>query len=298
MPIQNDKQSTQTLAEFRAIADWWNDASEDGATYSVIAHRNKIVQDFASQYCAKSSVLDVGCGSGQLVIKLAQMGMTSHGIDVSPEMISHCKNNLEGSSVNAEFYLDSFFNHKFDSNLYSLISALGFIEYISQMEFQEFLSRVSRLLEPNGKLVIGSRNRLFNIVCLNQFTSVELELENIENLVKQAIICQTSTSQEAAISSLAVLGSTEVQPQTHPKTGIQVDTRYQYSPAELCMRLANVGLIPKALIPINYHGIPTSLIDIHRSEYESLALSMSRSKTYDQRLLPYCSSFLVAAEKT
>ena len=298
MPIRNDKQSTQTLAEFCAIADWWNDASKDDDTYSVISHRNRIVQDFAFQCDPNSSALDVGCGSGQLVIKLAEMGLTSHGIDVSPEMISHCGKNLKVSGTNATFYLDSFFNHNFDSNLYSLISALGFIEYISQIEFQEFLSKVSRLLEPNGKLVIGSRNRLFNIVGMNQFTDIELELGNIENLVGQSIICQTSTSQDSAISSLASLASIEVQPQTHPNTGIQVDTRYQYSPAELCMRLTNAGLNPKALIPVNYHGIPTSLIETYRSEYESLALNMSRSKTYDQRLLPYCSSFLVAAEKT
>ena len=65
--MTQSNQSEQTLAEFRAIADWWDESSTSESTYSVIRHRNSIVLDCANQRSA-GSFLDIGCGTGQLTL--------------------------------------------------------------------------------------------------------------------------------------------------------------------------------------------------------------------------------------
>ena len=66
-----------------------------------------------------------------------------------------------------------------------IVSANGFIEYISKQELQKFLSDSYDLLGKNGLLVFSSRNRLFNVFSNNSYTHSEIKMSNISELIKE-----------------------------------------------------------------------------------------------------------------
>ena len=156
---------------------------------------------------------------------------------------------------------------------------------------------VEKILKPGGIAIIGSRNRLFNLVSLNKFTQIEIDLGNIHKLLQQSIICQEYTDQHTVIRKLEEIGELEPHPDSHPNTGINVSSRNQYSPAELCIRTRRGGLSPRLLVPINYHSVPVSMKKQLSKAYQDGAKYFETTHNFDHRLLPFCSTYLLAAQK-
>jgi SAM-dependent methyltransferase len=238
-------------------------------------------------------LLDVGCGTGQLVIEAARRGIAAHGIDFAPEMIAQCEANGRGAGVEARFDCLSFFAMPVIASSCDIVSAQGFIEYISPDEMEEFFARSARLLRPGGSLAVGSRNRLYNAVSMNKFTALEVELGVIGALVAESIALHTSTSQEAALAALRRHERIDPQPACHPDTGIGVALRYQYSPAELVMRLRRHGFAPARILPVHFHALAPELKNDHPTLHHELAKLMQRLGAADQRLVPFSSTFVL-----
>jgi 2-polyprenyl-3-methyl-5-hydroxy-6-metoxy-1,4-benzoquinol methylase len=197
------EQQAQTRDYFQANADDWQVRSSAGSDrYSVIEGRSRAVLAVASHGPAGSRFLDVGCGTGQLVLEMAKRGFQAEGVDFAEEMISKCEENRRAAGVQADFRCSSFFDVSYVADAYDIVSAQGFIEYLSPDEMMEFFRRCHRMLRPGGALVVGSRNRIFNVVSLNDFTHMEMRLGTIELLLSEAIALNTSASQEAAFASL------------------------------------------------------------------------------------------------
>ncbi len=101
-------------------------------------------------------ILDAGCGTGNFSIKLARLGCTVTGIDISPDMlaIAHSKNSPELSIDYLEMDLKEldFPDESFDG-VFSM-AAFEFIEDPDQV-YQELF----RLLKPGGQLLIGTINK-------------------------------------------------------------------------------------------------------------------------------------------
>ena len=58
---------------------------------------------------------------------------------------------------------------------------MGFIEYISLDQLDEFLEFCNSSVNSKGAISIGSRNRLFNITTFNDYTELERKLGTIDN---------------------------------------------------------------------------------------------------------------------
>ena len=88
---------------------------------------------------------------------------------------------------NLEFLNESIFNFnpkiKFDC-----VSANGFIEYISLDDIKVFLKKSNNLLNKNGYLVFGTRNRLFNLFSLNSFSNKELKKKSFKKFYEESIL--------------------------------------------------------------------------------------------------------------
>jgi 2-polyprenyl-3-methyl-5-hydroxy-6-metoxy-1,4-benzoquinol methylase len=75
-------QQEQAKQYFRSAAtDWQNKSVNASGGYSVIEGRNRAVLNVVSRTKNVSRFLDVGCGTGQLVIAVAQRG--THGAGAS-----------------------------------------------------------------------------------------------------------------------------------------------------------------------------------------------------------------------
>ena len=287
-------QQDEALRYFRSYAeDWQHKAVNPASEYSVIEERNNAVLATMEAMGTVRRMLDVGCGTGQLVIEAARRGVEAHGIDFAPEMIEQCERNRAEAGVAARFDCISFFDLPAVDTPYDVVSAQGFIEYIAPAEMEEFFARCARLLGPGGSLAVGSRNRLYNAVSMNAFTALEAGLGVLGALVAEAISLHTSASQAPALDTLRTHERIDEQPRAHPDTGIGVAVRYQYSPAELIGRLRRHGFEPARIWPIHFHALAPGLKEDHPALHHEIAKAMQRLAAADPRLVPFCSTFVL-----
>ena len=291
-------QQKQTLGYFNQnAADWQRAAST--TNFSVIDNRHNAVLEVMKEYTHAGRLLDVGCGTGQLAIKASKKGWHSVGIDYAASMIEISKLNNHEAGTDVRFHCVSFFDFAIEPATYDIVSAQGFIEYISLAELEKFLGLTSKGLKRGGAIVLGSRNRLFNLHSLNEFSLLELQLNTVDKLLHEAIIMQSSKSQPEAMEKLAGLNYEYSHPDTHPETGIKVETRFQFSPADLIGRLAKHGLRPTRVFPVHFHGLPLSLIkDAKLSPlHAELADMVGKQYINAHAFVPYSSSFVIEAKK-
>jgi 2-polyprenyl-3-methyl-5-hydroxy-6-metoxy-1,4-benzoquinol methylase len=290
-------QQDQTRDFFHRIADrWQKQAIGSDDAYNIVNWRNQAVLSTLDELPTACRLLDVGCGTGQLAIEAAKRGLEAIGIDFAQDMIEQCMRNGREAGVNATFRCESFFQMS-PKKPFDVISAQGFIEYISSDELELFLARSAAALRPGGAAVVGSRNRLFNIVSLNKFTEMERQLGLFEALLEEAIAFQTSATQEAAFSAVTKLERIDPQPASHPDTGIGVDVRYQYAPSELIKRARAYGFAPNKIYPIHYHALPISSVASHPALHGRLATAIQELAPADSRFVPYASSFVLDLRK-
>ena len=110
-------------------------------------------------------IIDIGCGTGELVFEISKKNINSLGVDFSEKMISQCK---KYSNKFSNFLCSDVLNLSL-SKKYDLMSANGFIEYISLNQLNKFLKNSPQILSKNAVIIFSVRNRLFNVLSLNQF---------------------------------------------------------------------------------------------------------------------------------
>ena len=292
------EQQIQTQKYFGSEAERW-DAQAKKLEYNTIMDRNNTVLDSFRRHGSVTNFLDVGCCTGQLTIQIADLGVSAVGIDFAPEMIDVCRKNSIAANSTANFNCASVFNYKFTADSFDLVSAQGFIEYISESELTEFIKLLSQILKKNGMAVVGSRNRLFNVVSMNEYTQMEIEIGAIPHLISESISVQMSPSQHSLFKTLNQFNFEMERPKSHPNTGINVTTRYQYTPSELIARFQDANLTPSQIYPINFHSIPQSLLSDEKLLLIKDQLSSSVANDYStfHQFVPFSSSFVIAFTK-
>ena len=101
-------------------------------------------------------VLDVGCGVGQVVNKLAMDGLTAIGIDISPIAIKSCHE--ARSSKRASFIVASCYKMPFRDNVFNTVGCLDVLEHLINPEV--CMDEMIRVTVGDGKITIASPNLL------------------------------------------------------------------------------------------------------------------------------------------
>lgn len=293
------KQQDQTKNFFKKFAKEWADASKNISSESVniIKQRNSIVEKFAKRYLKKGDMtLDVGCGTGDLVTSLIKSGYNAIGIDFAQDMINQAKSSAKREKVTEKNFITiSFFDYTSDKK-FNLISANGFIEYISYDAFLEFIQKSYNMLDDNGILIFGSRNRLFNVFSFNDFSDNEINLNTITNLSKECIFFNTTKNLENVLNSDFHQKLTE-NIQKHHNTGINVDTRFQYTPFQIMEILKQMNFTILDILPIHIHLLSTGAKEIHPEIHSYLSNLIQEKSDLHLRLIPQSSSFMIVARK-
>lgn len=291
-------QQREALSYFRAHArDWHRKASaQDDQRVNVIRQRNQHVLDVLAARGATRKALDVGCGTGELVCEIARSGIEAIGVDFADEMIAIARSQANKQGLTkARFVCCSIFDYRTDPCSFDLISANGFIEYLSIDEMLSFFDLVYRLLSPGGSFVVGSRNRLFNIFSLNQFTRDELSGGALPSLMHEAITLGSGAGlNDLRLIEPAPLQQAEIK---HPQTGVTVATRYQYTPRQLIEICEARGLRVEAIYPIHIHGTPPAFKNAHPEVHAAISNLLQEYATESTSLVPCASSFMIDARK-
>lgn len=95
-------------------------------------------------------VLDVGCGVGQVVARLAQGGYEAHGVDVSEPNLTEARKFCPRCQLYDGRRLP------FADHYFAAAGSLNVLEHVEEPE--AFITELVRVVQPGGKVVLSSPN--------------------------------------------------------------------------------------------------------------------------------------------
>jgi len=304
-----------TRAYFDRIARDWFRLSYDPAGTFLTFPTGRVRQDIVISEIKNSRIVgkavDLGCGTGQLVIEMLRHGYDSIGIDNSQNMISEARKalsssfpGLDGSTV---FRVGDALTFS-SADKYDAVSAMGLVEYLP--EDLPFFKRVVSLLKKGGYGFVECRNKLFNISSGNQYTlqaATSGELDGLIGQLDRVERYSPASTMEATRIQAEVFGRIGKALRTEPAREAvfqkvvaskypRMMVRRQHTPEELESVLKKAGL--KLRYVVYYHCHP------YLPRYEALFPSVFNKIGFLMQPLGYtslgstiCSAFVAVLQK-
>lgn len=283
-------QQKQTKVFFEKDAKNWQKKSDvkKNKKLNTIQERNFYVINKIKLLKIKS-LIDVGCGTGDLSFDASKIVKESVGIDFSKNMINLAKDKFKRKNLN--FYNDNFFKFNYRQK-FDCLSANGFIEYLSLKDIEKFIYFSKKIVRKNKYIIFGTRNRLFNLFSLNKFTQNEFKKDTFKKFYEESIAL---THLKFGYFKNLKKNNFEEVLFKQPKTGINVDRRHQFSPLQLIDLLKKYNWKPLDIYPINYHPVVPIKYNNKESRLFSNYIYLSKDKN-KMPYIPFSSSFMVLAK--
>ncbi len=143
-----DKRKSEAIEFFNRVA-----SELDEVSY-LMPDPEAYITDVIDLYPAESAILDAGCGSGELVLRLARRGMTVIGVDQSREMLSQAGKRVEsdGNGRNVELRLGSAEHLPLADSSVDGVIAHMLLHHLSEPSM--FFKEASRVCEENGRCTV------------------------------------------------------------------------------------------------------------------------------------------------
>jgi SAM-dependent methyltransferase len=137
---------TASTWHYGVTARYWAEFNTDGPE----------IDYFRSYVEAGEPALDLGCGTGRLLLPYVRDGLDVDGCDVSPDMIALCREAAEREGLSPNLYAQA--KHELDlPRRYRTIFICGALGVGStRAEDMEALRRVFDHLEPGGMLIVDN----------------------------------------------------------------------------------------------------------------------------------------------
>lgn len=98
-------------------------------------------------------VCELGCGTGNITLRLAENGRDMIGIDLSADMLSEAKNKASVQGLDVLFLLQDMREFELYGTVNSIISLCDSLNYITEDEdMQQVFNLVNNYLHPGGIL--------------------------------------------------------------------------------------------------------------------------------------------------
>jgi 2-polyprenyl-3-methyl-5-hydroxy-6-metoxy-1,4-benzoquinol methylase len=115
-----------------------------------------------SRMKATDVVLDIGCGTGSLALRLAESGAQVHGLDISSEMIRIARGKAEAQGVDSVRFHTGPFDESFDDFGAESLDGICAYSVLHLVEDRSAaLEQIFNLLEPGGFFISST-------VCLGE----------------------------------------------------------------------------------------------------------------------------------
>ena len=102
----------------------------------------------------RTPVLDAGCGTGQITVRLAERGYDMIGADISPEMLSVAREFADERQVKPLFICQNMSSIELYGSVAAAISTLDSVNYLTKKEdLLSFFSLMHNYIEDGGILV-------------------------------------------------------------------------------------------------------------------------------------------------
>jgi len=118
---------------------------------------------------SRGQVLELGCGTGRILIPIARAGSTIVGLDSSKQMLERCRANLsrEPAALQQRVTLHQHDMHDFDlgTTFPLIIAPFRVFQHLTTAQAQlECLANVARHLAPKGRLVFDVFHPRFSVL--------------------------------------------------------------------------------------------------------------------------------------
>lgn len=157
------------LAEFydRSAQEYHVAHYSGDSRYSPLRNRQTYIERMIEQqqFPRGARILDVGCGPGELVLRLRQEGYDALGVDIAPGMVEEAIRLLHsaGFADAAERVSVGDIEHlRFPDATFDAVIAAGVIEY--QAGDAEALREMRRVLKPGGCLILNVSNNSYMVL--------------------------------------------------------------------------------------------------------------------------------------
>ena len=167
----NNKKSASVLTTFEKMAKQYVDYFGDDWEFK------KEIEEFSSLFSKKSTIIDLGSGSGYITSFLKEKDLNAIGIDFSKEMT----NIAQKRYPSIKFINDDFLNlenHFQESTIDGAISIYSFY-FIPKELLNDFLKHLSYVMKNNAKLyiitIIGEGEKMV-ITPLMQMNNIEEDI--------------------------------------------------------------------------------------------------------------------------
>ncbi len=119
----------------------------------------------------KISGLELGCGSGEMTVRLKKLGLDIHGLDISPEMLEKAYGKALANRLQIMFLEGSCVDFDFKKNLDFVIAPIDCFSYVSQEDIKKTFENVAAHLKAGGVFMfdIRSQHELENTHANNLF---------------------------------------------------------------------------------------------------------------------------------
>ncbi|MEA3273401.1 MAG: class I SAM-dependent methyltransferase [Patescibacteria group bacterium] len=104
----------------------------------------------------KSTLLDIGCGTGRTTIPIYKLGYKVLGIDLVPEMITNAKKIAQEKNLAIDYEVNDATNLKYHDNSFdnAIFSTNGFGQIPSKQRRQKALEEIYRVIKPGGYFIL------------------------------------------------------------------------------------------------------------------------------------------------
>ena len=154
----NQANQASIAAEVEQFTHWYSAFEEvQRGNVSLIAQRQTQYIPFVApvlQAMAQAPALDLGCGRGEWVQLLAELGHPSMGVDSNPAMLQPAE------KAGAEVYCDDIFTFLADQPpaQYALVTSFQVIEHLPPAQLLQLMQNAWRVLRPGGMIILETPN--------------------------------------------------------------------------------------------------------------------------------------------
>jgi len=172
--------------------DYNQEFYESKNSYPTLQYRQNYILDMIKHLnlSTEATILDVGCGPGDLLLAIDTQYSALQGIDIAEEMVNIANQKAISKQKNhIKFECGDIENLRFENASFDLIICSGVIEYLK--DDIEWLKEIKRVLKPEGFLILNVTNkysvRKWTSGLVERFKSIK-PIFNFMNFVKVKVL--------------------------------------------------------------------------------------------------------------